>query len=563
MRLRFIPRFALAVMAAALFVSTGLSAQSTGLPLKLAPKPTEPSITAADLMTRLYQFADDSMAGRATGTEGHVKATAYIASEMARLGLTPGGENGTYFQDLPYARRGFAEGGTIVASGRRLSFGEDFGILSPGGGRIQLPPNAQVVFGGDLGDSTTYISAEEARGKVVVMRRSPRVQQISTRALQVSADSRFAGAAAYVVPMWDDIPAAFRRNMTQPSLSMVASDAPVLPPTILMSVSSAEAVLGAPLSGARAADGASVTFSLSYSEESVPARNVIAILPGSDPTLKSQYVAVGAHNDHDPVVPRPLDHDSLRTMAELRARIAASLPEGQRPTVEQLGGVRVNMDSLRALGPARMDSIKNGADDDGSGSVAVLEIAEAMASAPDKPKRSVIFIWHAAEELGLHGAGWFTLNPTVERDSIVAMLNLDMVGRGGVNDIPGGGPDYVQLIGSRRLSTELGDRVEAINSARSNPFRFDYSLDANGHPENIYCRSDHAMYARFGIPVVFFTTGLHKDYHQITDEPQYIEYDKLSELTGFIRDVLVDVANASSRPVVDQPKPDPFAPCRQ
>jgi Peptidase family M28 len=121
----------------------------------------------------------------------------------------------------------------------------------------------------------------------------------------------------------------------------------------------------------------------------------------------------------------------------------------------------------------------------------------------------------------------------------------------------------VQLIGSRRLSTALGDLVEALNAKRPDPFRFHDSFDANGHRENLYCRSDHAMYARYGIPVVFFTTGLHRDYHQVTDEPQYIAYHKLERLTGFVRDVVVTVANKPSRPKVDRPRPDPAAACRQ
>jgi hypothetical protein len=90
-----------------------------------------------------------------------------------------------------------------------------------------------------------------------------------------------------------------------------------------------------------------------------------------------------------------------------------------------------------------------------------------------------------------------------------------------------GGPGYLQLIGSRRLSTELGDLAETVNGAQGGTLKFDYSLDANGHPQNIYCRSDHYMYARYGIPIIFFTTGGHADYHQVTDEPQYIDYNRM------------------------------------
>ncbi|HEX6631651.1 MAG TPA: M28 family peptidase, partial [Gemmatimonadaceae bacterium] len=119
------------------------------------------------------------------------------------------------------------------------------------------------------------------------------------------------------------------------------------------------------------------------------------------------------------------------------------------------------------------------------------------------------------------------------------------------------------LVGSRRLSTELGDLVEAVNAKQPLPFKFDYAFDANGHPENIYCRSDHYSYARYGIPVTFFTTGLHGDYHQVTDEPQYIAYPHMARVGQLVHDVAVAVANGAARPVVDKAKPDPRGACRQ
>jgi len=219
-----------------------------------------------------------------------------------------------------------------------------------------------------------------------------------------------------------------------------------------------------------------------------------------------------------------------------------------------------------------MDSISNGADDDGSGSVSVLEIAEKLAALKQKPKRSVIFVWHVGEEKGLLGSAYFTDHPTVPRDSIVAQLNLDMVGRGAPWDVAGldkdgnvihGGPNYLQLVGSRRLSKELGDVVEQVNTDRKYGFVFDYAIDANGHPANIYCRSDHYEYARYGIPITFFTTGGHSDYHQVSDEPEYIDYQRMARVANLVGDVALRVANLDHRVVVDQPKPDPKGVCRQ
>ncbi|HET7230520.1 MAG TPA: M28 family peptidase [Longimicrobium sp.] len=229
--------------------------------------------------------------------------------------------------------------------------------------------------------------------------------------------------------------------------------------------------------------------------------------------------------------------------------------------------------ALRARhGGVRRDTVFNGADDDGSGTTGVLEIAEYLAA--HRPKRSILFVWHTGEEKGLLGSQWFTEHPTagISRDSIVAQLNMDMIGRGAAADETGkdkagaalhGGANYVQLVGSRRLSTQLGDLIEQVNRTGNHRFTFDYALDANGHPGNIYCRSDHYNYARWGIPITFFTTGLHRDYHQVTDEPQYIDYTKLANVSSLVADIATSVANRPDRLVVDQTKPDPHGQCRQ
>jgi len=139
---------------------------------------------------------------------------------------------------------------------------------------------------------------------------------------------------------------------------------------------------------------------------------------------------------------------------------------------------------------------------------------------------------------------------------------MDMIGRGAAGDVAGGGPGFLQLVGSRRLSTELGDIVDAVNRAQPRPFTFDYQYDVPGEPHNIYCRSDHAPYARYGIPVAFFFTGVHRDYHQVTDEAEYIDYPKMTRVTQLVYDIATHVADLDHRPVLDKPKPDPNAPCR-
>jgi hypothetical protein len=374
-------------------------------------------------------------------------------------------------------------------------------------------------------------------------------------------------AAAVAMVGLEGVPPAYVTYARTPSIGLperTGQPKLAVPLPMLVTRAAAERLLGAPLAGAKpGATGKTVQGSVTLVEAPAPARNVVAVLPGTDPKLKGTYVALGAHNDHVGVSPEAVDHDSLKVY-NVKAWQLQGAYAGLPPlTEEQRASITVNVDSLRKLRPARPDSIHNGADDDGSGSMALLEIAEALARGTEKPRRSVLFVWHTGEEKGLLGSRYFTDNPTVPRDSIVAQINIDMIGRGRASDTKGGGPTYVGVVGSRRLSTELGDIVEAVNKERTQPLTFDYALDANGHPENIYCRSDHYEYARYGVPIVFFFTGLHGDYHEVTDEPQYIDYPHYATITQYINDLTLRVANLDHRPAVDKPKPDPNGVCRQ
>jgi hypothetical protein len=292
-----------------------------------------------------------------------------------------------------------------------------------------------------------------------------------------------------------------------------------------------------------------------------PVRNVVAVLRGSDPEVNGTYVSLSAHNDHIGTLAYGVDHDSVRAYDRVVRPMGADSP--RRPaTPEEEVRIRAILDSLRAERPPRRDSIFNGADDDGSGTVLLVELARVLSAGP-RPRRSILFVSHAAEEIGLRGSQYFTDHPTVPRDSIIAELDMDMVGRGGVGDLPGGGPGYLELVGTRRLSTEFGDIIDSIGRHEPVPFRFNYAYDAPGNPLQYYCRADHYSYARYGIPSASLSTGEHLDYHQVTDEPQYIDYHQLARVTALVRDVTLTVANLDHRPVVDGRRQDPTAPCVQ
>ena len=204
-------------------------------------------------------------------------------------------------------------------------------------------------------------------------------------------------------------------------------------------------------------------------------------------------------------------------------------------------------------------NVFNGADDDGSGTVAILEIAEAFMQAKEDgfhPKRSILFLNVTGEEKGLIGSKWYTDNPVFPLANTVANLNIDMIGRIGNGKEDAG--DYVYLIGSDKLSTELHNISEEINAKYIN-MELDYTYNDENDPNRFYYRSDHYNFAKNNIPIIFYFNGVHADYHKITDTPDKIEYDLLAKRAQLVFLTAWEVANRESRPVVDKTPAAPQA----
>ncbi|HVH13709.1 MAG TPA: M28 family peptidase, partial [Longimicrobium sp.] len=528
----------------------GASVDTRWLPLTYTGQPTAPAITAADLMTRLYIIADDSMMGRQAGHRGNVMATDYIAAEFRRMGLEPAGENGTFFQTIPLVVKGIEPGASLSVDGQALALWTDVSPLPPLAGtfpfgaemRAQSTP---VVFGGQIGGE--LITDAQAAGKVVVLLPPAGANgQLNGRWWPVYPRDRFPGAVAVAVAATEISPPVIRTFGQNESseLQEPGEVSPSGPAGMSITRAAAERMLGASLEGMRPGTaGRTVTggFRFGARPADAPARNVVAILRGSDPAVNGQYVGISAHNDHEGFADHAVDHDSVIAY-NMVIRPQGANDQPRAPTGAEAARIRSLRDSLGADGNKR-DSIYNGADDDGSGTVALLEIAEAFATSSTRPRRSILFISHTAEEAGLLGSQWFSDHPTVPRDSIVTVLNMDMVGHGRAWEVQNGGPYGIQMIGSRRLSTELGDLIDALNGRRQNPMQIDYSWDAAGHPANRYCRSDHFMYARHGIPITYFSLGYHPHYHKVTDEAQYIDYEHTARVGNFLHDIAMEVAN--------------------
>ena len=533
------------------------------------------------------------MEGRRIGERGNAKGTDYIAREFARLGLKPAGDSGTYFQMLPYGAQSFdSSASRLSVRGAALRTTRDWVPMSPSAPqRIAAQAsfdNVPTVFAGRWGDTSVVLDALALRGKVAVFLAASAAQvvgpAIGAPASFLSCDARpdMFGAAAVIAaeasgraprraagtpPMRDTraqdagavgvlivgldamapsaVAGAFasRSGMRTPPIQTGVGAA-----TISAAVASqlfgsgveqlAVGATGAPVSG---------TWAYEWKPSSAPARNVVAILPGSDPTLSSEYVLVGAHNDHIGRSPVAIDHDSLRAVNTV------TRPQGANdgacmPTAAQQQKIDSLIAAARRVRPARRDSIFNGADDDGSGTVVLLEIAEQFAA--EKPKRSIIFVSHQGEEAGLLGSAWFVDHPTVPLTQIVAAHNMDMLGKGRVDQVKFGGPASVQTLGARRLSREFGDIIDSVNATRAEVMAIDKSWDVTANPLNRFCRSDQVNYVRKDIPVTYFSLGYAQDYHQLTDEPQYIDYEHSARLGRFIHDVMMAIAMRTDRPKI-------------
>ena len=515
-----------AVLIAAL--STGTFAQQAG---------GREGIRQEDLKDWLTYLASDELQGRATYTEGLGIAAGYISAHLAQWGVKPGGDNGSYFQAVPVrsVRTISNASVTVTVNGESRTFKDGEGITFPRqmGGKQTVEGRDLLFAGYGLQIPSAGIDdyAERSPDSKVVVYLGPRgpssLPQGSNRLLGARARSAVEKGAVAVIGPASQFGGRGRSNAAAPPAAAGRGAAPAAPDfttvqrfdtpitpqltaqdeffTFLFSGApvpyaelKAKADKGEPLP-AVPLDGVSMTINVDAEYEVVRTRmtnNVVGIVEGTDPQLKNTYVAFGAHYDHT----------------------------GFRETAK----------------PGE-DAINNGADDDGSGTVAIMAIAKAFAQGP-KPKRSLLFVWHAGEESGLLGSRYMAENPVGgDIDKIVAQLNMDMVGRN-QNDDPAHA-NMVLVVGSDRISTELHNINEDANASLDKPLTLDYSMNDPADPQSIYTRSDHYSYAAKGVPIVFYFTGLHPDYHRPSDTVDKILFDKVQRIARLAYETGRRVAN--------------------
>ena len=508
------------------------------------------TITAAQLKSYLSFIASDEMEGRDTPSRGLDTTAKFLAMNLERWGFKPAGDDGTFFQRIAL-RRDQLDGGRSFAeiNGQRFNFGEDFlpnavpatltgPLVYVGHGWVVKSKNIDSYQGVDVKDKIVVVYGEgfpkgitraDLTGRSGGDWTSPSVyaRQHGARAVMAIPD-------AGMLQRWEQtrqrantatgraFPEKFT-NQAGPPLPLIWLSAKMAAalfagekfdaPTLLSRGQSGEPTEPFDLSTNK-----QVSFTIAVKSERPPTQNVVAVWEGSDSILKNEYVAVGAHYDH------------------------------------------VGIGS-----PLNGDAIYNGADDDGSGTTALLAMAEALARAKQRPKRSVLFVWHCGEEKGLWGSRYFTDYPTIPLAQIVTQINMDMIGRskkdgdGNPRNVNLSGPNTIYVIGSKMMSTELGELSETVNKSFLN-LQYDYRYDDPSDPNRFFFRSDHYNYARKGIPIIFFFDGVHEDYHRPGDEPQKIDYQKMEKVTRTVYLLLWEVASRPVRPKVDKQLPAELTP---
>lgn len=507
-----------------------------------AVRATADRITAEQLQRDLDFLASDELLGRDTPSAGFDKAADYIVSRLAKAGLKPFGDEGTFYQRYEMHESQIdVAAASIEIDGKRFALGSDFVVRSFAAPMSGALPVVYVGHGWVIPAKGVDPYADlEVKGKIVLAHgpralpkgiEIPQLGRITVGATNIVAEAARRGAAGVVfIPQgltddeWKTMRGQVvgRRELVPPVPSVYAA-APST--TLLLSRATVDALLaGERFAGAELitrGQDANYPDSFALSKRitiTLPARttvhrpyNVVALIEGSDPVLKNEYITIESHLD-----------GSVGT--------------------REVGG----------------DGIYNSADDNASGSAANLSIAEKMMVGP-RPKRSLIFIWDSGEEQGLWGTRHFVGNPPVPLDRIVAHINIDMIG---ANRAPGSpdsgeasvtGPNEVLVIGPRVLSTTADALLERVN-AEYLKLVLDRSWDS-ADKEFFYPRTDAGPFLERGILTIGFTTGVHDRYHLPADEAGALDTKKMASIARTVFASVWALADTPERPRIDKPIP--------
>ena len=484
------------------------------------------AVSIDDCKGWLYTLASPEFEGRQTGFPGFQKAADYVAAHFKKLGLQARGEDGTYFQTVPWTTS------TPVAEKTFLSFTKDgTEVLRIPAERLAGRASADAASEGDVVLLTVVppkVEAANADGRrrmqvpeiagldqvdvtgktVVLYLVTDQADPTSLAMARFGVQRSLAGKnpAIVLIAQKEAVNGGLRgRSGPGRGTGRAVTGGRRAPLDATFGGDDLQALLAAggldpsALNGAKMATPLPLKATVSVALEEVqgPAMNVWAVLPGSDPKLKDEYVVIGSHLDH------------------------VGLGGGLHP----------------------------GADDDASGTTGVLAVSTMFVNNPIKPKRSILFLCFAGEEDGLVGSRFFSNNPTIPLEAIVSELQMDMIGRNEEENREGDRGEKAEdnvntlhLVGTQKLAPMLHELCLAKNETAG----FDIEYDQEG----MFGRSDHANFARMGVPIAFFFTGLHKDYHETTDTPDKINFPKLLRIANYVYDIAFDLAQMDGRPLI-------------
>jgi len=476
------------------------------------------TITEEELKEHLFVYASDEFEGRETGTPGQKKAVAYLKAEYQKLNIPAAKQDGDYFQKVPLEMTKLPTG-SVTLNEKEYDLGDSFVTFSKAKGDFE-----EIVYVGYGIEEEGYSDYDgiDVKGKVILAKFGEPMNDDGTHkltgTLQPSKWSNMSEAmgkraeaakakGAMGMLFLDELNFGrykgyfdYMKNNNSGQMTVANKSNGFF--NIVLTKAMAESILPDIESNSVAKTiDAKISFNLEGDNALVDSENVAAIIKGSE--KPDEYVIISSHLDH--------------------------------------------------IGVTADGEINNGADDDGSGSVAMLEIAEAFKEAAKKgkgPKRSVVFLHVTGEEKGLLGSQYYTDNdPIFPLANTVANLNIDMIGR--IDPKREGERNYIYLIGSDKLSTELHNLSEEVNTKYTN-IELDYTYNDENDPNRFYYRSDHYNFAKNNIPIIFYFNGTHDDYHRPGDTPDKINYDLLENRTRLIFHTAWEVANRENKVAVDK-----------
>ncbi len=483
------------------------------------PVPFAKTITEGELKEHLYIYASDEFEGRETGEPGQKMAIEYIKKQYVALDIPAAKGGGDYFQPIDLVVKK-VPAGNINWDGTSIENGNGFLTFTAIEGSFDNLTYAG--FGIEEGDYSDYKNIDVS-GKVVLVKSGE----------PIDSDGNYVLSGNKEASKWSNISEALRKRVAvakekgalavmlydqanydrykrrfdymsknnSGSMTIKALSKDEMPCFYLNSDLANKMMAGIDTDHTVKTLNNNITFDIKSANKEVQSENVVALLKGSE--LPEEYIVISSHLDH--------------------------------------------------VGVTSEGEINNGADDDGSGTVALLEIAEAFkqaALAGKGPRRSIVFLHVTGEEKGLLGSQYYTdVDPIVPLANTVANLNIDMVGR--IDPKREGDRNYVYLIGSDKLSTELHELSEEVNKKYTG-VALDYTYNDENDPNRFYYRSDHYNFAKNNIPIIFYFNGTHDDYHRPSDTPDKINYDLLENRSRLVFHTAWELANRDQRITVDK-----------